>query len=195
MLSAPTSTAPTACRRSISGLSCWDGGRLRLILEPASVARPATSNRFLTANGTPASGPRDRPLACATSIACARLRARPASTAVKELRIGSRSVMRASAASTTAVALVSPPATARAILVAEVQAVSIADALSFEDRGWFGVVGQVVCRNERSLGEDHLKIGAHRRFPRRLDGQRERVCGGEDQVVQRIGFGRVRLGF
>ena len=34
------------------------GARSRLILEPARVGSPSTSNRFLTANGAPASGPR-----------------------------------------------------------------------------------------------------------------------------------------
>ena len=37
------------------------GGASRLIFEPASVGSPATSNRFLTANGTPASDPSGSP--------------------------------------------------------------------------------------------------------------------------------------
>ena len=69
MLSAPTSTAPAASSRAISVASAVAGGRSRLILEPASVARPATSNRFLTANGTPASGPSVRPAARSASMA------------------------------------------------------------------------------------------------------------------------------
>ena len=42
--------------RSISVASRPAGGASRLIFEPASVGSPAISNRFLTANGTPASG-------------------------------------------------------------------------------------------------------------------------------------------
>ena len=56
MLSAPTRTAPAASRRSISVASRAAGGASRLIFEPASVGNPAMSNRFFTANGTPASG-------------------------------------------------------------------------------------------------------------------------------------------
>ena len=83
--------------------------RSRLILEPARVGRPATSNRFLTANGTPASGPSGWPAARAASIAARAWRARArAVTAVKALSAGSRVAMRASAASTTARALALP---------------------------------------------------------------------------------------
>src|SRR5580658_9811198 len=63
MLSAPTRMAPAASSRSINAASRAAGGLSRLILEPASVGRPATSNRFLTANGTPASGPAGSPRA------------------------------------------------------------------------------------------------------------------------------------
>ena len=60
--------------------------RSRLILEPASVGRPATSNRFLTANGTPASGPSGLPRARGRIDRRAPWRARArASTAVKAL--------------------------------------------------------------------------------------------------------------
>ena len=58
MLSAPTRTPPAVSRRAITVASTLDGGRSRLILEPARVGSPAISNRFLTANGAPASGPR-----------------------------------------------------------------------------------------------------------------------------------------
>ena len=60
------------------------GGRSRLIFEPARVGRPATSKRFLTANGTPASGPGvRRPRAAST--AAARASARCPVTAVNAL--------------------------------------------------------------------------------------------------------------
>ena len=112
MLSAPTSTAPAASSLAISGGSATAGGWSRLILEPASVVRPATSNRFLTANGTPASGPSGLPPVRAASIARALAIARSAVTAVNALSTGSRVAMRASAASVTAFALVLPAATA-----------------------------------------------------------------------------------
>ena len=53
------------------------GGRSRLILEPARVARPATSMRFLTANGTPASGPAFGRPRCRVDRVGARERALP----------------------------------------------------------------------------------------------------------------------
>ena len=68
MLSAPTSTAPAASIRSIRVASRGDGCRSRLIFDPARVESPCTSNRFFTANGTPASGPGFLPAAMAASI-------------------------------------------------------------------------------------------------------------------------------
>ena len=61
MFSAPTSIAPAASSRATSVASAAAGGRSRLMREPASVGRPATSIRFFTANGTPASGPTGLP--------------------------------------------------------------------------------------------------------------------------------------
>ena len=57
MFSAPTSTAPAAVIRPISAASRGAGGAVAVDLEPARVGRPATSKRFFTAKGTPASGP------------------------------------------------------------------------------------------------------------------------------------------
>ena len=45
------------------GVARRAGARSRLIFEPARVGRPATSKRFFTAKGTPASGPGGRPAA------------------------------------------------------------------------------------------------------------------------------------
>jgi len=126
MLRAPTSTAPFASSRAISVASRGAGARSRLILEPASVGSPATSNRFLTANGTPASAPSGWPASRAASIARALASARSSSTAVKALSTGLSAAMRASAARTTALALVCPSVTAAAISLACAQAVSIA---------------------------------------------------------------------
>src|SRR5439155_11053836 len=125
MLSAPTSTAPAVSSRAISVASHAAGAQSRLILEPASVGSPATSNRFLTANGTPASGPSARPSSRALSIARAFARARSSSTAVKALSTGLSAAMRASAARTTALALVRPARTAAAISLACAQVLSI----------------------------------------------------------------------
>src|ERR1044071_7338775 len=88
MLSAPTSMAPAASMRAISGESRCAGGQQRLIFEPAIVGWPAPSNRFFTANGTPASGPRSCFFARAASIDLARTRARSAVTAVKAFSDG-----------------------------------------------------------------------------------------------------------
>src|SRR5262245_42791246 len=72
MLSAPTSTAPVDSSRAISVASRLAGARSRLIFEPASVGSPAMSNKFLTANGTPASAPTSRrPFARSASSAAA----------------------------------------------------------------------------------------------------------------------------
>ena len=101
MLSAPTSTAPAASIRSINVASRGDGARSRLIFDPARVGRPCTSNRFFTANGTPASGPASCPAATAASTARALARARSAVTSVNEFRTGSCLAIRASAASVT----------------------------------------------------------------------------------------------
>jgi hypothetical protein len=131
MLSAPTSTAPAASSREMSGESRSAGCLSRLIFEPARVARPATSNRFFTANGTPASGPSGAPLARSASSAAARLRARAAVTSVKALSSGSSFLMRASAASTTAAADISPPPTARAISSAELSESIIARSVPY----------------------------------------------------------------
>ena len=73
---------------------------------------PAMSNRFFTANGTPASGSFDLSLA-STFLACTR--ARSAVTAVKALSVGLVLAMRARAASVTADAVVLPEATALAM--------------------------------------------------------------------------------
>ena len=159
MLSAPTRMAPAASSRSISGWSCAAGARSRLIFEPARVGSPFTSNRFFTANGTPASGPRFCRLARAASIARARFTARSASTSVNELSTGSRAVMRARASSTTVTAETRPFATAVAISPAVAQPLSNS-ALSFEDRRGLGIVRQLLLSHQRGKFECDFEIGA-----------------------------------
>ena len=57
MLSAPTSTAPAACRRCTSTASAVAAGMLAVDLRAGQRDfRPSMSNRFFTAYGTPASG-------------------------------------------------------------------------------------------------------------------------------------------
>src|SRR4051794_32836593 len=171
MFSAPTSTAPAASSRSIKGWSCVAGGRSRLILEPARVGRPFTSNRFFTANGTPASGPFSLEL----SIAAARLSARSANTSVNALSTGLRCVMRARASLTTWTAETRPAVTAVAISAAVAQPVSMASGS--EDRRGLGIVRQLLLADERGMLECNFQIGTHRGFPFRLDGQAQRVRG------------------
>ena len=73
--------APAASSLRTSAPSRAAFGPSRLIFEPARVGRPLMSNRFLTAKGTPTSGPRCRP----ESISAARFLARSARTSVKAL--------------------------------------------------------------------------------------------------------------
>src|SRR5258708_5075369 len=170
MFKAPTSTAPAASSRSISGEWCGLGTSSRLIFEPARVARPVTSNRFLTAKGTPASGPFVLP----ASISAARLRARSATTSVNALSTGSRSVMRASAASVTLSADTRPAVTAAAMSAAEAHSVSMS---GFEDRRGLGIVRQLLLADQRGKLECDFEIGAHGGLPLLLDRNAERVGG------------------
>ena len=54
-------------------------------VDPARVGRPATSKRFFTAKGTPASGPGSRPPATVASTASESASARWVVTSVKAL--------------------------------------------------------------------------------------------------------------
>src|ERR1700674_5003789 len=131
MLSVPTSTAPAASNRSMSGESRSAGGSSRLIFEPARDGMPFTSNRFLTAKGTPAAAPGGSPLARRKSTRAAWRRARAAVTWVKALSEGLRLSMRPSTASMTAAAVISPRCTARAVPSADASARLI---MSAQDR-------------------------------------------------------------
>src|SRR5262245_11054350 len=135
MLSAPTSTAPWASRRAMMVASCVAGARSRLIFEPARVDSPAMSNKFLTANGTPASAPSRRPRARSASIAAALASARSAVTAVNALRTRSCLAIRVSAARTTAAALVRPSQPAAAISLARAQGVCVGPGAEAEKIG------------------------------------------------------------
>src|SRR5689334_13625649 len=177
MLSAPTRIAPAASSRSINGWSRVAGGSSRLIFEPARVGNPFTSNRFFTANGTPASAPGFLRLACAASIARARARARSASTSVKALSTGLRAVMRARASSITVTAETRPFVTAAAISPAVAQPLSKAGS-GLEDRRGLGIVRQLLLADQRGKPERHREMGADFGFPFGLNGDRERRrCG------------------
>src|SRR5689334_924456 len=187
MLSAPTSTAPAASMRSISVASRLAGARSRLIFEPARVGRPATSNRFFTAKGTPASGPTVLPAAMSASIARALARARSAVTSVKELRMPSCCLMRASAASVASSADILRPATALAISVAVISGLVVMAASGREDRRRLGLVRQREFVDEAGEPQRDFEIGPHRGPPGLLDRQRQRFRYGVDIVVQRLG--------
>src|ERR1700724_2796892 len=186
MLSAPTRMVPAASSRSISAASRGAGGRSRLILEPASVGRPATSNRFLTANGTPANGGSFSPFTHAASSACARASARRSVTAVKELSNGSRSRMRASAASTICVALTRPAATAAAIEAAESQAKSPAAVSSMKDRRGLGIVRQYEFVDQRRVAQDQTQIERDAAVPGRIECQTECLRVRRDQYLNGV---------
>src|ERR1700722_2432949 len=187
MLSAPMRTAPASSNRAISVASRAAGGRSRLIFEPASVRRPAMSNRFLTAKGTPASGPTGSPAARASSSARARAKARCSVTSVKELSSGSCSRMRARVASTTLTALARPFATAAAISAALFHMNFDAVVSSMEHRRRLGIVGQSEFVDQRSDAHDQLQIEFDAAVPRRLDLDPERLRARRDKAVDRVG--------
>ncbi len=123
ILSAPTRTAPAASSFSINGHLL----RRRISAIDLRAGNSRDSRRrqrtFSTGKGTPASGPGFYSLRAA-SIALARSRARSAVTAVNAFSVGSRSLIRANASLTTAVAVVWLDATPAAISLAVDHAVS-----------------------------------------------------------------------
>src|ERR1700761_4747777 len=157
MLSAPTSTAPAPSSRSIKVASREAGGRSRLIFEPASVEMPFTSNRFLTAKGTPASGPTFLPSAIAASISRALARARSAVTVVKELSTPSCRLIRARAASVTSSADSRPALTDLAISEAGGGADAVMATSCAEDTGRLGFVGQREIVDESGQPQRHFE--------------------------------------
>src|SRR6185369_4366147 len=188
MLSAPTSTAPAASMRSISVASRADGARSRLIFDPARVARPFTSKRFFTANGTPASSPTLSPAAIAASTARAFARARSAVMSVKEFSTGSCLAIRASAASVASSADNLRAATACAVASAESPSVFVIMATSRGvDTGRLGFVRQREFVDQPRQPQRHFEVRPHGRPPGFLDRQRQRLGYGVDVVVQ--GFG------
>src|ERR1700730_1265611 len=187
MLSAPTKTAPAASSRSISVASRGDGLRSRLIFDPARVGRPCTSNRFLTANGTPASGPAFFPAAIAASISRALARARSPVTSVKEFRTGSRLAIRASAASITLTADNFRPATADAISAAESPSMSVVMARSgCEDTGRLDFIWQREFVDQPRQSQRYFEIVLDGRFPGSLDRQAQGFRDGVNIVIKWI---------
>src|ERR1700687_3915518 len=183
MLSAPTRTAPAASIRSISVASRGDGLLSRLIFDPARVGSPCTSNRFLTANGTPASGPGFFPAVTAASIARALARARSTVTSVKAFRIVSCFAIRASAASVTASADSLRPATAEAISAADSPSLlSIMAGAGCKDTGRLGFIGQREFIDQPRQPQRDFEVGPHRRLPGIVDRQRQRLGDGVDIV-------------
>src|ERR1700761_4241731 len=173
MLSAPTSTAPAASIRSISVASRDAGGWSRLILEPARVGSPCTSNRFFTANGTPASAPTLCPAAMEASTARALVRARSAVTSVKAFSTPSCAAIRANTAS------VASNAEKVLFLTAWAMAVAVMSAKSGgKDTGGLGCIGKFVVVDELGQLQRDLEIGADRRAPGVLDRNAERARDG-----------------
>src|SRR5437660_10517132 len=187
MLSAPTRTAPAASMRSISVASRDDGARSRLIFDPARVARPFTSNRFFTANGTPASGPTFWPAAIAASTARAFARARSAVTSVKEFSTESCLAIRASAASVASIAESLWSVTACAICWADSPSVLMVMARSGRvDTGRLGFVRQREFVDQPRQPQRYFEVRPHGRPPGFLDRQRQCLCDGVDVIVQGI---------
>src|SRR5215510_7595773 len=182
MLRVPTRTAPAASSRAIKGESSAAGRRLALIFEPASVASPATSIRFLTAKGTPASGPADLPCAMPKSMARALLRARSVVRALKALSAPSCCLMRSSVASRTASAVMRPLATAPAMSAAVRQA-SMTSSLKHRRR--LELVGQIELRDLLREPPDHLQMRLYLRLPGRFDRQRQGSGGRCNEGIER----------
>src|SRR5258705_9086752 len=182
MLSVPTRMAPACSSRLISVASCVAGARSRLIFEPARVARPLTSNRFLTPKGTPASGPRGSLASRAASMAAAFLRAGLASTVVKALRPGLCRAIRSSVTSRTSRARC-PFLMAAAIAQALDQSMR---ASGPKHRCGLGVVRQLGLRHLRAVKQDDSQVLTHSRQPGGLDLEIERLRGRADKIVERV---------
>src|SRR5712664_2600816 len=173
--------------RSIKVASRADGGRSRLIFDPARVGSPCTSNRFFTANGTPASGPGLLPAAMAASTARALVRARSAVTSVKQFSTGSCLAIRASAASVALRADILRLTTASAISEADRSSGFPIMAISgCKDTGGLGFVRQREFIDQPRQPQRHLEIGPHRRLPGILDRQRQGLRYSVDIGIQRI---------
>src|SRR5882724_10320823 len=181
--------------RSIRVASRGDGLRSRLIFDPARVGRPCTSNRFLTANGTPASGPASCPAEMAASTARALARARSAVTSVKEFKTGSCLAIRASAASVTASADILRPATANAISEADSVSWSIIMRSTIlrstvmaisgrKDTGRLGFVRQREFIDQPRQPQRHFEIGLHGRLPGIVDRQAQGFRDGVDIIIK-----------
>ncbi len=122
MFSVPTRIAPACFSRATAAASWVAGGLSALIFDPARVVIPPTSNKFLTAKGTPAKGPGFSLRAIALSIISAAAIALSAVMAVKQLSVLSRSAIRSKAAVTTALAVILPLLTADAVATASAPA-------------------------------------------------------------------------
>src|SRR5712675_499500 len=187
MLSAPTSTAPAASMRSISVASRGDGGRSRLIFEPARVESPGTSNRFLTANGTPASGPAFFPAATAASMARALARARSAVTSVNAFRTGLCFAIRANAASVMASAEIFRPVTPCAMSEADKPSrMALMAGSGCKDTGGLGFIRQHELVHQPRQPQRYPEIGPDCRLPGILHQQAQGFRDGVDIVIKRI---------
>ena len=166
MLSAPTSTAPAASSRSISVASRGGGVSSRLIFDPARVGRPCTSNRFFTANGTPASGPGFLPAAMAASTARALSRARSAVTSVKEFRSRIVPGDPRQRGLGSAQAPTFPAADSLRDFEADIPSPARCHGVSgCKDTGRLGFVGQREFIDQPRQPQRHFEIGPHRGLP------------------------------
>src|ERR1700722_15034106 len=186
MLSAPTSTAPAASSRSTNVASREAAGRSRLIFDPARVGSPLTSNRFFTANGTPASDPGLLPAAISASMARAFSRARSAVTSVKEFRAESCLAIRASAASVALSAENFLSLTECAMSSADIPSPAPATVSSCEDTGGLGCVREFELVHHPRQPHGNFEVDPHGGFPGFLDREPQGLGGRVDVIVQRI---------
>src|SRR5262249_41794621 len=164
MLSAPTSTAPVDSSRAISVASRLAGARSRLIFEPASVGSPAMSNKFLTANGTPASAPTNRPPFARSASSAAALRGALLGDG------GERKRQRQS----------------RSRAPKRCPLERALGQLGREDGRQLGVVRQREIREQGRERERHFEIGFDRALPCRLELKIKRLRPRVDEAVERV---------
>jgi hypothetical protein len=162
--------------RSISVASRADGVRSRFDLRPGAGARPFTSKRFFTANGTPASGPTLSPAAIAASTR-AGFRTRAIGGDVGERvqhRIMSGNTRQCGFVASSADNL--RAATACAVASAESPSVFVIMATSRGvDTGRLGFIRQRELIDQPRQPQRHFEVRPHGRPPGFLDRQRQRL--------------------
>src|SRR5262249_31679703 len=145
------------------------------------------SDRFLTANGTPASAPSGWPAARLASTARARARARSPVTAVKAVRALSRSPVRRKGISTTCTAVALPAPTGAPISAGDAAAcMGSGMGSGLEHRCRLDLIEQLELPDHLGQAQCDCQVGLDRRLPLRLDRQGKNRSARFDQCVECI---------